>query len=180
MKYSSSILLTFLIYATLALAATVDVCSSCKYKTISAALASLPGGSTSYTISIAPGTYKERLTISRSNVVLTKKGSGTVLVQYAIDHNTQDPNSNASKKAVVTITGNNVRFNDIDIANVYKQTRNIATVALSIQGKQISFYRSKIYGFQDTLLINENATAYFKSCYIEGSVDFIYGYGTGK
>ncbi|KAI8370763.1 pectin lyase fold/virulence factor [Choanephora cucurbitarum] len=179
MKYSFGILLTFLVHATLALAASVDVCSSCKYKTISAALASLPSGSTSYTINIAPGTYTERLNIQRSNVVLAKKGSGTVLVQYAIAHNTQDPKSNASQKAVVTVAGSNVRFYDITIANIYKQARDMATVALFVSGKQVSFYRSNIYGFQDTLLINENATAYFKSCYIEGSVDFIYGYGTG-
>ncbi|KAI8362797.1 pectin lyase fold/virulence factor [Blakeslea trispora] len=179
MKYFYSTLLTFLAFATVSLAATVNVCSSCTYKTISAALASLPGGSTAYTIGIAPGTYNERVTISRSNVILAKNGNGEVIIQYAIDHNTQDPNSNASKKAVLTITGSNIRIYDITIANTYKHTANIANVAVNVQGTQVGFYRSKIYGFQDTLLINENATAYFKSCYIEGNVDFVYGYGTG-
>ncbi|KAI8360849.1 pectin lyase fold/virulence factor [Choanephora cucurbitarum] len=179
MKFSLNILFAFFTYTSLALAATIDVCSSCQYKTISAALASIPSGSTSYTINISPGTYNERLNINRSNVVLTKKGSGNVVVQYAIAHDTQDRNSVATEKAVVSVTGSNVRFYDITIANTYKQTTNIATVAVNIQGQQVGFYRCSIYGFQDTLLINSNATSYFKSCYIEGSVDFIYGYGTG-
>ena len=180
MKFSLNILFAFLTYTSLALAATIDVCSSCQYKTISAALASIPSSSTSYTINISPGTYNERLNINRSNVVLTKNGSGNVVVQYAIAHNTQDKNSIATEKAVVSITGSNVRFYDITIANTYKQTTNIATIAVSIQGQQVGFYRCSIYGFQDTLLVNANATSYFKSCYIEGSVDFIYGFGTGK
>ncbi|KAI8356595.1 pectin lyase fold/virulence factor [Choanephora cucurbitarum] len=179
MKYFYRILFTLLAYATLSLAATISVCRTCNHKTVSAALASIPGGSTEYRIDIAPGVYHERVIISRSNIILAKKGNGEVVIEYAIGHDTQNSGSNASNMAVVTITGSNIRFYDITVANTYKQTFNIANVAISIQGKQVGFYRSKVYGFQDTLLINEGATAYFKSCHIEGNVDFIYGYGIG-
>ncbi|KAI8079686.1 pectin lyase fold/virulence factor [Gilbertella persicaria] len=158
---------------------TVNVCSSCDYTTISDALSGLPSGSTAYTIAIAPGTYNERVTVNRSNVVLKSSGSSNVYIQYAIDHNTQDPNSHAGDKAVVTVNGSNVRFYDLIIVNSYKQTVNIATVALNVQGQQVAFYNTKFYGFQDTLLVNSGGTAFFKNCYIEGSVDYIFGYGIG-
>ncbi|OBZ85086.1 Pectinesterase 2 [Choanephora cucurbitarum] len=179
MKYFYGTLFALLAYATLSLAATVNVCPTCTYKTVSAALTSIPGGSTEYRIDIAPGVYHETFTISRSNIILAKKGDGEVVIEYAIGHDTQGSHGNTTEMAVVTITGSNIRFYDITIANTYKQTFNIANVALSVKGKQVGFYRSKIYGFQDTLLINEGATVYFKSCYVEGNVDFIYGYGTG-
>ncbi|KAI8073507.1 pectin lyase fold/virulence factor [Gilbertella persicaria] len=158
---------------------TVNVCSSCTYKTITSALNSLPSGSSAYTIAIAPGTYNERVTVNRSNLVLKNSGSGNVYIQYAIDHNPQDPNSHAGQKAVLTVNGSNVRFYNLIVANVYKDSGKVATVALNVQGQQIGFYNTKIYGFQDTLMISKAGTAFFKNCYVEGSVDFIFGYGTG-
>ncbi|KAI8067029.1 uncharacterized protein B0P05DRAFT_553309 [Gilbertella persicaria] len=52
-------------------------------------------------------------------------------------------------------------------------------LALDLEGSQAGFYNVKFYGFQDTFLINRGGSGYFKNCYIEGSVDFIWGYGTG-
>ncbi|OBZ84810.1 putative pectinesterase/pectinesterase inhibitor 58 [Choanephora cucurbitarum] len=160
-------------------AASVKVCASCDYQTISDALHALPNDNQSYTVSIAAGVYNERIWVNRSNVNLEAAGSGKVYIQYSIAHNTQDPSSHAWEKAVVTVNGNNVSFRNLVLSNTFKQTRNIATVALNVQGQKVSFYKTKIYGFQDTLLISAAGTAYFKDCYVEGSVDFIFGYGVG-
>lgn len=180
MRFSiSSLLLTLSLCFALASTASVSVCSSCTYKTISKALAALPKGSTTYTVSIAPGTYKEKVTISRSNVIL-KPSSGTVYIEYSAGHNTQSSTGSDTDSAVLTITGSNVKLYNIVVANTYKQTRNIANLALNLAGPKASFYNVKFYGFQDTLLINRGGSGYFKKCYVEGSVDFIWGYGTGK
>ncbi|KAG1643957.1 hypothetical protein G6F44_003313 [Rhizopus delemar] len=179
MRFSiSSLLLTLSLCFALASTASVSVCSSCTYKTISKALAALPKGSTTYTVSIAPGTYKEKVTISRSNVIL-KPSSGTVYIEYSAGHNTQSSTGSDTDSAVLTITGSNVKLYNIVVANTYKQTRNIANLALNLAGPKASFYNVKFYGFQDTLLINRGGSGYFKKCYVEGSVDFIWGYGTG-
>lgn len=45
-----------------------------------------------------------------------------------------------------------------------------------IAGDKASFYRCSFYGVQDTLWDVEGRH-YFKGCFIEGAVDFIFGAG---
>lgn len=47
-------------------------------------------------------------------------------------------------------------------------------VALRITGDQAAFYGCGFYGAQDTLL-DERGRHYFRECFIEGSIDFIFG-----
>ena len=47
-------------------------------------------------------------------------------------------------------------------------------VALRIQGDKAAFYGCSFYGAQDTLYDKEGRHYYY-NCYIEGSVDFIFG-----
>ena len=49
-------------------------------------------------------------------------------------------------------------------------------VALRISGDKAAFYNCKIKGFQDTFC-DDRGNHFFKDCYIEGIVDFIFGRG---
>ncbi|CEG68534.1 hypothetical protein RMATCC62417_04778 [Rhizopus microsporus] len=177
MQFSLGYLTLALLCIQLVFAGTISVCNSCQYKSISKAIASLPNNAESYTVLIAPGTYTEQFTITRSNLVL-KPTSGIVTIQYASGHDTSSKTGSTADSAVLTIKGKNVMLQDIVIANTFKQGR-VANVALHIDAPQAYFKNVKIYGFQDTLLINRSGSAYFKNCWIEGSVDFIWGFGTG-
>jgi pectin methylesterase-like acyl-CoA thioesterase len=66
---------------------------------------------------------------------------------------------------------------NINFANVYPQTKNTAALAADFYGANIAAYGCSFTGFQDTLLANKG-TQVFSNCYIEGSVDFIWGYST--
>ncbi|KAL0094589.1 carbohydrate esterase family 8 protein [Phycomyces blakesleeanus] len=156
----------------------INVCSSCTYKTVSAALASLPNNSATWTIYVAPGTYNEQIKIRRSNVILKPSTSGTVQIQHNGMRDTQSSSGTNEQSATLSVYGSNVKVYNMIIANIYPQTRNIANLALNLQATQASFYNVKFYGFQDTVLIALGTTSYFKNCYIEGSVDYIWGYGT--
>ncbi|GAB5593407.1 hypothetical protein Unana1_08307 [Umbelopsis nana] len=162
----------------------VNVCSTCTYKTISNALASLPNDSTTWTVAIAAGNYNERIAISRSNTILqplipvAAGAENTVFIKYSAGHDTQSSTGSDVDSSVVIITGTNVKLYHITIANTFHQTSNYANLALTIQAPEASFYWVKLYGYQDTLLVDRGATSYFKHCYVEGSVDFIWGYGT--
>ncbi|KAG0747564.1 hypothetical protein G6F62_001000 [Rhizopus arrhizus] len=176
--YSSlSLFALVLLCIQLAFAGTINVCSSCKFKSISKAIASLPNNAESYTVLIAPGTYTEKFTITRPNLIL-KPTSGIVTIQYASGHDTSSPTGSTADSAVLTIKGKNVMLENIIIANTFKQGR-VANVALHLDAPQAYFKNVKIYGFQDTLLINRSGSGYFRNCHIEGSVDFIWGFGTG-
>lgn len=49
--------------------------------------------------------------------------------------------------------------------------------ALRISGTKAGFYNCSFYGSQDTLY-DHKGLHYFNNCFIQGSVDFIFGYGT--
>lgn len=49
-------------------------------------------------------------------------------------------------------------------------------VALRIEGDQAAFYGCGFYGAQDTLL-DDKGRHFFKDCFIQGSIDFIFGNG---
>lgn len=48
-------------------------------------------------------------------------------------------------------------------------------VAFRISGTNASFYNCSFYGSQDTLY-DHHGVHYFSNCFIQGSVDFIFGY----
>ncbi|KAK4492650.1 hypothetical protein RD792_003468 [Penstemon davidsonii] len=50
-------------------------------------------------------------------------------------------------------------------------------VALRISGNKAAFYNCSFYGAQDTLY-DHKGLHFFSNCFIQGSVDFIFGYGT--
>ncbi|KAI9013731.1 pectin lyase fold/virulence factor [Phycomyces nitens] len=177
-SFNLTLLASGLLASLVTAANSVDVCSSCTYKSVTAALDSLPSDSTTWTISVAPGTYTEQVKIRRSNVILKPSTSGTVQIQYNGMRDTQSSSGTNEESATLSIYGSNVKVYNMIIANIYPQTRNIANLALNLQATQASFYNVKFYGFQDTVLIALGTTSYFKNCYIEGSVDYIWGYGT--
>lgn len=49
-------------------------------------------------------------------------------------------------------------------------------VALRITGDRAAFYNCSFFGYQDTLY-DHRGRHYFESCYIQGSIDFIFGNG---
>ncbi|KAL0298291.1 UNVERIFIED_CONTAM: Pectinesterase 1 [Sesamum radiatum] len=49
-------------------------------------------------------------------------------------------------------------------------------VAMKIAGDYASFYNCRFHGFQDTLC-DDRGKHFFKDCYVEGTVDFIFGSG---
>lgn len=49
-------------------------------------------------------------------------------------------------------------------------------VAFRISGDKAAFYNCSFYGTQDTLY-DHKGLHYFNNCFIQGSVDFIFGYG---
>lgn len=59
------------------------------------------------------------------------------------------------------------------------RTKNYQTqgLALRVDADRSQFLNCRIIGRQDTLLMNDSNRCYYEECYIEGTVDFIYGSG---
>jgi pectin methylesterase-like acyl-CoA thioesterase len=156
--------------------------SGATFNTVQAALNSLSKTNTTPTqIRIAPGSYKEKLSIQVPNITLcgqTDKASSTILT-YSDNANT----SNGSGGTLGTTGGasTNLSSNDVSVENItFANSTPLGgsqAVALLVSGNQVQFRNCRFLSFQDTLYVRK-AKQYFKDCYVEGTVDFIFGDGT--
>eukprot|EP00245_Coleochaete_scutata_P007197 TRINITY_DN22322_c0_g1_i1.p1 TRINITY_DN22322_c0_g1~~TRINITY_DN22322_c0_g1_i1.p1 ORF type:complete len:407 (+),score=60.37 TRINITY_DN22322_c0_g1_i1:93-1223(+) len=53
---------------------------------------------------------------------------------------------------------------------------NLQGVAVRVSADKVAFYGCSFYGYQDTLY-DHQGRHYFKGCYIEGAIDFVFGNG---
>ncbi|XP_059440036.1 probable pectinesterase 53 isoform X1 [Corylus avellana] len=155
------------------------------FMTIREALNTIPLNNTRRVIlMIKPGIYREKIVIPRALPFVTFLGN-------ASDPPTVTGNDTASTasrdgrplgtyhSATVAVNANyfvavNMKFENTashDIGSIGGQG-----VALRISGTKAAFYNCSFYGAQDTLY-DHKGMHYFKNCYVQGSVDFIFGYG---
>jgi pectin methylesterase-like acyl-CoA thioesterase len=156
--------------------------SGANFTTVQAALNSLSKTNTTPTqIRIAPGTYKEKLTIAVPKITLcgqTGKASSTILT-YSDNANT--PNGNGGTLGTTGGASTNLTANDVSVENItFANSTPLGgsqAVALLVSGNQVQFRNCRFLSFQDTLYVRK-ARQYFRDCYVEGTVDFIFGDGT--
>ncbi|MBD2720652.1 pectinesterase family protein [Hymenobacter armeniacus] len=148
------------------------------YRTVQAAINAAPTGRTTvFTIFIKNGKYREKLTVPANKPFLQFVGesvAGTVLTWN--DANTPTfPGNSAS----VIINASDVSALNITFENSYGDAPQ--GLAMYITGDRVAFKNCRFLGGQDTMQLNSQAgnRSYFKECYIDGVVDFIFGAGRG-
>ncbi|MBN2764312.1 MAG: T9SS type A sorting domain-containing protein, partial [Bacteroidales bacterium] len=157
------------------------------YTTVQAAFDAVPDLYTgTWTIYVKPGVYKEKLLLdkNKTNVVLRADHPDSVILTY--DDYAGKSNGtgstlgtsgsysvgiDASDFMAVKITFQNTVINDGSFANQQ-------AVALRTNGDRQSYYNCKLLGYQDTYYTYGLGRVYMRECYIEGSVDFIFGKAT--
>ncbi|EWG52486.1 hypothetical protein FVEG_11228 [Fusarium verticillioides 7600] len=164
------------------------------YSTLTDALNSLPKDSTPQTIFIYAGTYEEQVpAINRPGPVTiigytesdpgkTYASNQVTITQakgLSVAGTIPAGRSNADTATIATastkIAFYNVKFVNSD--NLDGVTPSYVTLAASIYGNDIGFYGCSFIGWQDTLLNGAtNGYQYYESSYIEGAIDFIWGY----
>ncbi|GGG62185.1 pectinesterase family protein [Epilithonimonas arachidiradicis] len=159
------------------------------YTTVQAAFDAVPDNYTGrWIIHIKPGTYTERPTLlaNKINVFLIGDNADTTVITNNISAGDINPDTGiaygTSLSQTMAVFGSDFTASKITFANTFVNSTantqiNSSTqaVALKTQGDRQAFYDCKILGYQDTYLGNSIGRAYFKNCYIEGNVDFIFG-----
>ncbi|HTD95946.1 MAG TPA: pectinesterase family protein [Edaphobacter sp.] len=160
--------------------------SGAEFTTIQAAVNAAP--ETGAVIRIQPGTYREVVHIDKPKIELrgeTNDPSKVVLV-YG---NSAASTCGTSCSATLFVTGDDFFAGKMTIANDYSKTSDVPSqaVALSLMGDRAVLRNVRLLGAQDTLLASSKrckpgevactriARQYFRDCYIEGHVDFIFG-----
>ncbi|KAI9099157.1 hypothetical protein K1719_024924 [Acacia pycnantha] len=164
---------------------TVRQDSTGDFSTITQALDSIPPRNTRrVVVSIGPGVYSEKIVIPRNKHFITLLGDATnpptITWNDTASVNGRDGMPFGTfHSATVAVDANyfvavNIRFENTAWHEVGKAGGQ--AVALRISGTKAAFYNCSFYGDQDTLY-DHKGLHYFHNCFIQGSVDFIFGSG---
>lgn len=133
-------------------------------------------------IFIRRGTYKEKIVVaeSKQQVVLVGEDAATTILtydDYASKPNIFGENKGTSGSSSIYIYGPDFHARNITFANTAGPVGQ--AVAAFVSGDRAVFVGCRFLGHQDTLYTyGKQSRQYYKDCYIEGTVDFIFGAST--
>lgn len=154
-----------------------------EFKTVQEAIDAVPDFRKKRTfIFIKNGTYKEKLTLPASKTLVTLVGEDakkTILTydDYAQKKNRFGEEVGTTGSASFYIFGSDFTAENITFQNSAGPVGQ--AVAVRIEGDRVYFKNCRFLGNQDTLYTyGEKSRQYYQNCYIEGTVDFIFGWST--
>lgn len=155
-----------------------------------------PGGAlTPYVIGLRPGIFSGQVIVPAAKSFLEFRGLGRrpedVVIADDRANGTLKPDGTpwgTSGSASVTLSGADFRATNLTFANLFDEAAhpeiaNRQAVAVLSRADRLVFDRVRFLANQDTLYVNSTAAgviarAYFRDCYVEGDVDFIFGRAT--
>ncbi|KAL0555425.1 hypothetical protein IC582_009370 [Cucumis melo] len=157
---------------------TVDLKGCANFSSVQTAVDAVPDyGSSRTLILINSGVYREKVVIEANKTNLIIEGQS--YLDTAIEWNdTANSTGGTTYSSSVTIFASNFIAYNISFKNTAPEaTPGIVggqAVAVRIAGDKAAFYGCGFYGAQDTLY-DDKGRHYFKTCFIQGSIDFIFG-----
>ena len=161
---------------------TVAADGSSEFKSVQAAIMSVPSGSRTnpVVIHIKPGVYKELIYIQREKCFfkLIGENPATTTITYDLYANL----TNFDGKPIGTFHTPSATVDADDFTAENLTFENSAgpkgqALAIRVDGDRAVFRNCRFLGWQDTILLNRGRQ-YFENCYIAGHVDFIFGAAT--
>lgn len=156
-----------------------------EYTTVQTAFNAVPDNYTgTWTIFVKKGIYHEKDTLTKSkiNVFLLGEDRDSTIITYSDYADSHGPgNPGTSGSFTVAIDASDFTAANITIQNTYSPQLGVSgtqAVALRANGDRQAYYNCKLLGFQDTYYTwggSATGRLYHKNCYIEGTVDFIFG-----
>ncbi|MDX2935079.1 pectinesterase family protein [Streptomyces ipomoeae] len=171
----------------------VDARGAGDFTTVQAAVTAASGSG--YTLVIAPGVYRETVAVSVARTEMTWIGASgdarDVVVVYDNAAGTPKPGGGTygtTGSATTLVQADGFTARDITFANDWlradhPEITGTQAVAIKVQGDRSAFHRCRFLGHQDTLYADSMALTtfarqYYRDCYVEGDVDFVFGRAT--
>ncbi|VVB02364.1 unnamed protein product [Arabis nemorensis] len=148
------------------------------FTTIQEAIEAIPTSNRSKKlILVDSGVYKERVIVHENKTNILMQGMG--YLNTSVEWNNTAATSNGTFESFsVAILGEKFTAKNISFKNTAPEpepgVEGAQAVALRIEGDHAAFYGCGFYGAQDTLL-DGHGKHFFNNCFIQGSIDFIFG-----
>ena len=149
------------------------------YTTVQAAIDAAPTARTTpYIIYIKNGKYKEKVTIPSNKPFIHLVGESVANTIITWDDYSGKPipgggTYGTSNSATVTVNGADFLAMNITFENTTGDAPQ--ALAINVNADRAVLLNCRFLGGQDTVLTNGTGRQYFKNCYIDGVVDFIFG-----
>ncbi|XBJ03833.1 hypothetical protein VPH35_022889 [Triticum aestivum] len=164
----------------------VDASGAGDFLSIQQAVDSVPvNNSVRVIMQINAGIYIEKVVVPASKPYITLEGAGrdVTVVEWhdkASDRGPDGQQLRTYNTASVTVLSNYFTAKNISFKNTAPAPmpgmQGGQAVAFRVSGDKAFFFGCGFYGAQDTLC-DDAGRHYFRDCYIEGSIDFIFGNG---
>jgi len=153
------------------------------FKTVQEAINAVPDFRKKETrIFIKKGVYKEKLVLAESKTLVTFVGESPDSTIITYDDYAQRKNIFGEEKGTSGSSGFFIYGHDFSAENItFQNTAGPVgqAVAVFVAGDRVKFKNCRFLGFQDTLYTyGRESRQYYNNCYIEGTVDFIFGSST--
>jgi pectin methylesterase-like acyl-CoA thioesterase len=157
------------------------------YTSVQAAINAAPvNAATVYTIFIKNGRYREKITVPSNKPFLQLVGESVANViltydDYAGKMTTCAATIGTQNSASFTVNANDFSAINITFENShvygYPDNNGQQAVAILVNADRAAFKNCRFLGNQDTMYLkgSGNPRNYFKNCYIDGIIDFIFG-----
>ncbi|KAL0924909.1 hypothetical protein M5K25_005769 [Dendrobium thyrsiflorum] len=153
-------------------------------KTVQGAVDMVPAGNQHrIKIYISPGVYREKVLVPVTKPYISFIGnkSGETVISWnlrASDHDSAGQAVGTLASASVAIEADYFCANGITFENTAPGAQagasGMQAVALRLAGDKAMLYQCRVLGHQDTLF-DQTGRHFFYECYIQGSIDFIFG-----
>ncbi|KAG6721293.1 hypothetical protein I3842_03G106400 [Carya illinoinensis] len=158
----------------------VDRNGCCNFTSVQAAVDAAPNSSLKRTIIwINNGVYFEKVNVPRTKPNITFQGQGFTSTAIAFNDTANSSHGTFFSGSVQVFSTKFIAKN-ISFMNVAPIPSpgdvGAQAVAIRVAGDQAAFWGCGFFGAQDTLH-DDSGRHYFKDCYIQGSIDFIFGNG---
>jgi pectinesterase len=134
------------------------------------------------TILIKNGVYKEKLTLPPSKTNVNFVGEDVMKTILTYDDYAARKNRFGEEMGTTSSTSFFVFGDDFTATNItFENSAGPVgqAVAVRVDGDRVKFVNCRFLGNQDTLYAHgEKSRQYYRDCYIEGTVDFIFGWST--
>ncbi|KAK6942722.1 Pectinesterase, catalytic [Dillenia turbinata] len=159
---------------------TVDLKGCANFTSVQKAIDTVPEFGLDKTLIIIDfGVYREKVVVPANKTNLIIQGQGYLKTAMAWNDTANSTGGTPYSASVAIFASNFIAYN-ISFQNTAPPPSpgevGAQAVALRIAADQAAFYGCGFYGAQDTLH-DDQGRHYFKECFIQGSIDFIFGNG---